>query len=211
MRRVAPATQIGDYTLIKTLGTGTCGKVKLAKHIVTDEFVAIKIIRKMNVIEHPTLQKRIEQEISLMKLLDHPHILKLIEVLDSPRHIHLVLEYCENRELLDYLARTQSLREDKALDIFRQIIYGRDYLHSRLICHRDLKPENILVTGSGRICLADFGFARWIQSHARETRCGSPHYSAPEIIRGGAYDGFAADVWSAGVILFALLAVCFNF
>jgi BR serine/threonine kinase len=200
--------RIGDYDLLETLGEGTTGKVRLAKHSVTGDLVAIKIIRKSDFVQRPILQQKIEREISLMKLMDHPHILKLLDVLDSPRHIHLVLEYAENGELFDYVVRAQTLRVDVALEIFRQIIYGLDYLHSLSICHRDLKPENILLDGNGQIRIADFGFARWMRAKIAETSCGSPHYAAPEVIRGLPYDGCAADIWSAGVILYALLVVC---
>lgn len=200
-------TEIGDYTLMRTLGSGTTGKVKLAQKNTTHELVAIKIIKKANFLQKPNLEAKIHREIALMRLLDHPHILKLKDVLEGPRHLHLVLEYAENGELFDYLVRAQSLREDVALDIFRQLIYGLDYLHQHNICHRDLKPENILLDSNGHIKIADFGFARWMREKIAETSCGSPHYAAPEVIRGRPYDGLKADIWSAGVILFALLAV----
>jgi BR serine/threonine kinase len=116
------------------------------------------------------------------------------------------LEYCEKGELLDLLIREQCFPEDVALDAFRQIVYAVDYLHSRSICHRDLKPENILLNAAGRLCLADFGFARLVHENMAETSCGSPHYAAPEVMRGVPYDGCMADIWSLGVILYALLA-----
>ncbi|KAH0795517.1 CAMK family protein kinase [Histomonas meleagridis] len=202
--------RIGDYILLQTIGTGSTCKVKLAQHCQTEELVAIKIIKKSHFIQKPNLEKKIQREIALMKLLNHPHIIKLKEVLESPRHLHLVLEYAENGELFDYLVRSQTLPQDEALNIFRQIIYGIDYLHSLSICHRDLKPENILIDGNGQIKIADFGFARWMKLNIADTSCGSPHYAAPEVIRGLPYDGRCADIWSAGVILFALLAVCFD-
>ena len=201
-------SEIGDYTVIKTLGVGTTGKVKLAQHKVTNQLVAIKIIKKANFLVKPNLEFKIQREIALMRLLDHPHILKLLDVFESERHLHLVLEYAENGELFDYLVRSQSLREDQALDIFRQLIYGLDYLHAHNICHRDLKPENILLDSNMHIKIGDFGFARWMRENIAETSCGSPHYAAPEVIKGNPYDGLAADLWSAGVILYALLAVC---
>ena len=198
--------QIGDFTVIKTLGEGTTGKVKLARHNETGDLVAIKIIKKTGFHQNAQLQKKIQREISLMRLCDHPHILKLIEVFESQRHLYLVLEYTENGELFDFLVQERSLREDVALDIFRQIIYGLDYLHCHSICHRDLKPENILLDANGRVKIADFGFARWMKEKIAETSCGSPHYAAPEVIKGHPYEGCPADIWSAGVILFALLA-----
>ena len=98
-----------------------------------------------------------------------------------------------------------------ALDFFRQLIYGLEYLHTHGICHRDLKPENILLDEYDHIKIADFGFARWMPSNIAETSCGSPHYAAPEVIRGIPYDGRKSDIWSCGVILFALCAVCIFF
>jgi BR serine/threonine kinase len=146
-----------------------------------------------------------------MRLLDHPHMLKLIDVLDGARHLHLVLEYAENGELFDYLVKERSLQEDDALDIFRQMMYALDYLHTHSVCHRDLKPENILLDANRQVRIADFGFARWMRDKIADTSCGSPHYAAPEVIRGQRYDGCAADIWSAGVILYALLAGCLPF
>lgn len=198
--------RIGDYVIIRPLGSGTTGKVKLAQNCTDGTFVAIKIIKKSNFLQKPNLLVKIQREMSLMRLFDHPHILKLIEVLESERHLYMVLEYAENGELFDYLVKSGSLREDVALDIFRQIIFGLEYLHSHSICHRDLKPENILLDGNGHIKIADFGFARWMREKIAETSCGSPHYAAPEVIRGQPYEGCSADIWSAGVILYALLA-----
>lgn len=198
--------RIGDYVLIKTIGTGTTGKVKLAQRVNTNEYVAIKVVKKEKVEVGYDIEQKVHREIALMRLFDHPHILKLIEVLESKRHIFLVLEYAEKGELFDYLVQSGTLREDVAIDIFRQIIFGLSYLHAHSICHRDLKPENILMDKFGRIKIADFGFARWMPSHIAETSCGSPHYAAPEVIRGGSYAGRPADIWSAGVILYALLA-----
>jgi BR serine/threonine kinase len=206
---MAAENRIGDYLIIRTLGTGTTGKVKLAEHVITGEHVAIKIIKKADFGVKPALKAKIEREIALMRLLDHPQILKLVDVLDSPRHLHMILEYAENGELSEYLVRAQTLREDTALDIFRQLIFGLEYLHSRSICHHDLKLENILLDSNGRIRIADFGFPLWMRSKIAEASCRLPHYAAPEVIRGQPYDGCAANVWSAGVILYALLAVCF--
>jgi BR serine/threonine kinase len=146
-----------------------------------------------------------------MQLVDHPHLLKLVDVLESPRHFYMVLEYAEKGELFEYLVAQGHLSEDIAMRFFRQIIYALEYLHSLGICHRDLKPENILLDANLNMKIADFGFARFVKSNIAETSCGSPHYAAPEVIAGLPYDGRAADVWSCGVILYALLAVCIIF
>ena len=198
--------EIGPFLLIKTLGIGTTGKVKLAINRETKQEVAIKIIAKTTFQQRPNLQVKIQREIALMRLVDHSHLLKLVDVLESPRHLYIVLEYASKGELFDFLVEHRRLQEDIALKFFRQIIYGLEYLHSLGICHRDLKPENILLDDQYNIKIADFGFAKFVKSSIAETSCGSPHYAAPEVIRGEPYDGCAADVWSCGVILYALLA-----
>jgi BR serine/threonine kinase len=141
-----------------------------------------------------------------MRLCDHPHILKVCDYLQSPRHIYIVLEYASRGGLFDFLVESKTLPEDRARNFFRQIIYGLEYLHSLGVCHRDLKPENILLDANLNVKIADFGFARFVKSNVTDTSCGSPHYAAPEIVKGNPYNGKAADVWSCGVILYALLA-----
>ena len=203
-----PKQEVGDYILGQLLGEGTTGKVKLAVHKETGEEVAVKIIKKSMFEVKPDLERKIRREIALMRLLDHPHIMKLIGVCESPRHLYIILEYEKHGELFDYLVSRRRLSPEVALNFFRQMIYGLEYLHSHGICHRDLKPENILLDEFDHIKIADFGFARWMRTSLAETSCGSPHYAAPEVIRGERYDGRLSDIWSCGVILFALLAVC---
>lgn len=198
----------GPYILQNVLGTGTTGKVKLAYHKETGQQVAIKIISKSAFDEKPNLQLKVRREIALMRAVKHPNILRLIDVLESQRHLCMVLEYAKNGELFDFLVSRRCLPEDLAIDIFRQIILAIEYLHFHGICHRDLKPENILLDQFNKIKIADFGFARWVKKNVTDTSCGSPHYAAPEVIRGIPYDPKRADIWSLGVILYALLAVC---
>ena len=205
------AGDIGSYKLTHTLGEGTTGKVKLGYHTQTGEQVAIKIISKSSFSKQPKLQQKVQREIALMRLVKHPNILRLLDVLESNRHLYIVLEYAPQGDLFDFLVSRRFLPENVALDFFRQIILAVEYLHSFGICHRDLKPENILLDGSTRAKIADFGFARYTKSSLAETSCGSPHYAAPEVIKGTQYDGKAADIWSCGVILYALLAVCINY
>jgi BR serine/threonine kinase len=190
------------------LGEGTTGKVKLAYHKDSGEQVAIKIVPKSAFIQKPDLENKVRREIALMKVVSHPNILKLIDVLESDRHLYMVLEYAQKGELFDYLVSQGSLSPQVGLDFFRQITLAIEYLHQLGICHRDLKPENILVDSNDRIKIADFGFARWVRRDVADTSCGSPHYAAPEVIKGGQYDGRRADIWSLGIILYALLAVC---
>ena len=196
---------IGPYMLIRNLGSGAASKIKLAIHNETKQPVAIKIIKKDSFKERPELQVKVQREIALMRLFDHPHVLKLLDILESPRHLYIGLEYASEGELFQYVVSKGKLGEEEAMHFFRQIIYGMEYLHSLGICHRDMKPENILLDSKQNIKIADFGFARFSKQNVAETSCGSPHYVAPEVIGGGLYDGRAADVWSCGVILYAML------
>lgn len=196
---------VGPYVITRLLGEGTTGKVKLAYHKDTGEQVAIKVISKASFQQNPNLHRKVHREISLMKLVNHPNILRLIDVLESSRNLYIVLEYAQKGELFDFLVARRCLPEDQAMEFFRQIVLASEYLHSHGICHRDLKPENILLDSNNRVKVADFGFARWV-TKMTDTSCGSPHYAAPEVIKGVPYDGRRADIWSMGVILYALLA-----
>lgn len=206
-----PQQRIGEYEILKEIRRGTTAKVLLCEHIQTRKQVAIKCIKKAHFSKSPQLQNKVHREIALMRLLDHPHLLKLHEVCESQRHIYMVLEYAQHGELFDYLISRQTCPLDVSLKFFRQILYGLEFLHVHAICHRDLKPENILLDENDDIKIGDFGFARWMRSNIAETSCGSPHYAAPEVIRGVPYDGRAADIWSCGVILYALVVVCIFF
>ena len=198
--------EIGDYIVLQTIGVGATGKVKLGEHKTKHTLAAIKIFKKSSFEARPDLQQKIQRETALMRLLDHPHLLKLKEICESPRHIYVILEYAAHGELFDYLMSRRALTVETAMKFFRQIIYGLDYLHSNNICHRDLKPENILLDDNDNIKIADFGFARWMTANIAETSCGSPHYASPEIVKGIPYDGRLADIWSCGVVLYALLS-----
>ena len=198
--------RIGKYEVLKSLGEGTSAKVKLCVNTETGEKVAIKIIKKSLFDTKADFKRKIMREIALMRFLEHPHIIRLHEVFESTNHLYMILEYAQNGELYDYLVARRFLKPDTAMKFFRQIIYGIDFLHSNSICHRDLKPENILLDENNNLKIADFGFARWMKTNTAITSCGSPHYAAPEVVKGAPYDGRAADVWSSGVILYALLA-----
>jgi BR serine/threonine kinase len=202
---ISKSHDLGSYTLLHTLGTGTSSKVKLAEHKQTHLQVAIKVIRKDDFHLHPEILQKIHREIALMRLMDHPHLLRLHEILESHRHLYLVMDYASHGELLDYVVARGQLTPPEAIRIFRQILYGLDYLHRHSICHRDLKLENILLDDHDNVKIGDFGFARWMSSNVADTSCGSPHYASPEVIMGKPYDGRKADVWSSGVVLYSLL------
>ena len=148
----------------------------------------------------------IEREIVIMKLIEHPNIMRLHDVWETSTELYLILEYVEGGELFDYLCERGRLPAREALGYFQQIIAAIDYCHRFNIAHRDLKPENLLLDRDKNIKVADFGMAVWQSAgNMLNTACGSPHYAAPEVIKGEAYDGTAADIWSCGVILYALL------
>ncbi|KAJ5078623.1 serine/threonine-protein kinase brsk2-like protein [Anaeramoeba ignava] len=201
------SNKIGNYIIGKTLGIGSTGKVKLGIEEETEEKVAIKIISKKEIKTKKNALIKIEREIAILKLLSHPHVLKLHDVYESSSHLYLVMEHLEGGELFDYLITKGILPDQQALFFFQQIIFGLDYCHKHFVCHRDLKPENLLLDKNNYIKIADFGMARLTKrQNLLVTSCGSPHYASPEVILGIKYNGMKADIWSCGVILFALLA-----
>ena len=197
--------EIGNYILLETIGSGSSGKVKLGQDKIMGTKVAIKILKKSTIETKSDVAIKIKREIGLMRLFNHPHLLKLINVLESARHLYIILEYASHGELFDFLQEQPSLSVEFAIRLFRQIIYGLEFLHSHSICHRDIKPENILLDAHDNIKIADFGFSRWMRDNIAVTACGSPHYTAPEIIIGLPYDGRAADIWSCGVVFYTLM------
>uniref|UniRef100_A0A8B9GXS8 BR serine/threonine kinase 2 n=1 Tax=Astyanax mexicanus TaxID=7994 RepID=A0A8B9GXS8_ASTMX len=198
------ASYVGPYRLEKTLGKGQTGLVKLGVHCVTCQKVAIKIVNREKLSE--SVLMKVEREIAILKLIEHPHVLKLHDVYENKKYLYLVLEHVSGGELFDYLVKKGRLTPKEARKFFRQIMSALDFCHSHSICHRDLKPENLLLDEKNNIRIADFGMASLqVGDSLLETSCGSPHYACPEVIRGEKYDGRKADVWSCGVILFALL------
>ncbi|XP_029290125.1 serine/threonine-protein kinase BRSK2 isoform X4 [Cottoperca gobio] len=178
--------------------------VKLGIHCVTCQKVAIKIVNREKLSE--SVLMKVEREIAILKLIEHPHVLKLHDVYENKKYLYLVLEHVSGGELFDYLVKKGRLTPKEARKFFRQIMSALDFCHSHSICHRDLKPENLLLDEKNNIRIADFGMASLqVGDSLLETSCGSPHYACPEVIRGEKYDGRKADVWSCGVILFALL------
>ncbi|KAG0269277.1 hypothetical protein DFQ27_004140 [Actinomortierella ambigua] len=197
---------VGPYLLGKTLGKGSSGCVKLARHRKSNEQVAIKIISKASLVNRAAVHRGIEREIAIMKLINHPHVIRLYDVYETEKELFLVMEYVSGGELFEYLVNKGRLEEAEALRFFQQIIVGLAFCHKRKICHRDLKPENLLLDDRMNVKIADFGMAS-LQKTGRllETSCGSPHYASPEVVTGMKYDGSSSDIWSCGIILYALL------
>ncbi|XP_058113804.1 CBL-interacting serine/threonine-protein kinase 21-like [Magnolia sinica] len=200
------AANIGKYQLGRTIGEGTFAKVKVAVNTETGHNVAIKIIDKQMVIDN-NLMDQVKREISTMKLLHHPNIVRIYEVIATKRKIYLVMEYISGGQLTDKMSYLKRLHEDEARKCFQQLIDAVDYCHCRGVYHRDLKPENLLLDSQGNMKVSDFGLSILRKpGDLLSTACGSPSYVAPEVIANKNYDGSAADVWSCGVILFELLA-----
>lgn len=197
---------IGNYRMGRTLGVGSFGKVKVAEHIYTGNKVAIKILNRRK-IKNLRMDEKIRREIQNLKLFRHPHIIKLYEVIEAPTDIFMVMEYVPGGELFDYIVHNGKLSEDEGRRLFQQIISGVEYCHSHKVVHRDLKPENLLLdTIHMSVKIADFGLSNMMQDgDFLKTSCGSPNYAAPEVISGRLYAGPEVDVWSCGVILYALL------
>ncbi|XP_010275897.1 PREDICTED: CBL-interacting serine/threonine-protein kinase 23-like isoform X4 [Nelumbo nucifera] len=202
-------TRVGKYELGRTLGEGTFAKVKFAHNVDTGENFAIKILDKEKVLKHKMIGQ-IKREISTMKLIRHPNVTRMYEVMASKTKIYIVLEFVNGGELFDKIASHGRLKEDEARKYFQQLINAVDYCHSRGVFHRDLKPENLLLDANGVLKVSDFGLSA-VSQQVREdgllhTTCGTPNYVAPEVINNKGYDGAKADLWSCGVILFVLMA-----
>lgn len=196
--------RLNQYSFVKTIGEGSFGKVKLARHKVTGQEVAMKQINRRKLISRD-MAGRVEREISYLQLLRHPHIIKLYSVINTKTDIFMVLEYVP-MELFDYIVKHGRLGENKARKLFQQIICAVEYCHRHKIVHRDLKPENLLLDKNMNVKIADFGLSNIMtDGNFLKTSCGSPNYAAPEVIGGKLYAGPEVDVWSCGVILYVFL------
>ncbi|KAI0078302.1 Pkinase-domain-containing protein [Panus rudis PR-1116 ss-1] len=209
---------VGPWIIGECVGKGASGHVKIAKHRRTGQLAAVKILplqpfvnsRNASDAQAKSEKQRlgIDREITMMKLMNHPNIMRIYDVYEGDHQLYLILEYVEGGELFDFLVNRGKLPPLEALSYFKQIVYGLNYAHTFSIIHRDLKPENILIHSLNPplIKIADWGMAAFAPPSLQlETSCGSPHYASPEIVNGHKYTGTATDIWSCGVILYALL------
>uniref|UniRef100_A0A803KU45 non-specific serine/threonine protein kinase n=1 Tax=Chenopodium quinoa TaxID=63459 RepID=A0A803KU45_CHEQI len=200
--------RLGKYELGRLLGEGNFGKVKFAKNIETGNSFAVKILEKKKIL-NLKITDQIKREIATLKLLRHPNIVRLYEVLASKTKIYMILQYVHGGELFDKIASRGKLPEKEGRRLFQQLIDGVNYCHDRGVFHRDLKLENILIDGKGNLKVSDFGLSALPQHFGSDgllhTTCGSPNYVAPEILANRGYSGATADVWSCGVILYVIL------
>lgn len=200
------AKSIGHYVLMKTIGEGTFGKVKLGTHILTGERVAVKVLEKERIQELADVE-RVAREIHILKLIRRcRHIIQLYEIIETPRQLYLIMEYAPGGELFDYIVEHGRAEEKDACRFLHQILAGVERVHQTNVVHRDMKPENLLLDERECIKIVDFGLSNTFQDgQLLQTACGSPCYAAPEMIAGNQYFPPMVDVWSCGVILFALV------
>ncbi|CAI8585788.1 unnamed protein product [Vicia faba] len=199
--------KVGKYEIGRTIGEGTFAKVKFAQNTETGESVAMKILDRSTIIKHK-MADQIKREISIMKLVRHPYVVRLHEVLASRTKIYIILEFITGGELFDKIVHHGRLSEAEARRYFQQLIDGVDYCHSKGVYHRDLKPENLLLDSLGNMKISDFGLSALPEQGVSmlRTTCGTPNYVAPEVLSHKGYNGAPADVWSCGVILYVLMA-----
>ncbi|XP_018473241.2 CBL-interacting serine/threonine-protein kinase 11 [Raphanus sativus] len=201
----------GKYELGKLLGCGAFAKVYHARDLRTGQSVAIKILNKKKLLlANPALANNIKREISIMRRLSHPNIVKLHEVMATRTKIFFAMEFVKGGELFNKISKHGRITEDLSRRYFQQLISAVGYCHARGVYHRDLKPENLLIDDSGSLKVSDFGLSALTDQIRPDgllhTLCGTPAYVAPEILSKKGYDGAKVDVWSCGVVLFVLTA-----
>ena len=198
---------IGNYLIKRTLGQGTFGKVKLGIYLPSQEKVAIKILEKDRILEKDD-EIRVKREFDMLALFNNPNVILVAEIFESADSFYSVMEFCEGGELFNYIVKNRRLSEEEAAFFYYQLITGLEYIHSLGIVHRDLKPENLLLTKDHLLKIIDFGLSNYFKEGQKEllvTPCGSPCYASPEMVAGKTYDGFKIDIWSTGIILYAML------
>ena len=195
---------LNDYSFIKDIGEGNFGKVKLSTLDSTKEKFAIKILDKEKL--KSQTKSTLYNEIEIISTLKHPNIVYVDKILEDEKNYYIIMEFCEKGELFDYIVEKERLCPEEASFFFYQIINGVEYIHKQGFVHRDLKPENLLLTKEKILKIIDFGLCHNFNgTKFLTTKCGSPSYAAPEILKGFPYDGFKTDIWCCGIILYAML------
>jgi len=193
------------YVISKTLGKGTFGKVKLAYNQENkNEKYACKILLKSNIKDEDD-NLRCKREMDILKKMHHVNVVRTYEIISTETTFYIFMDFCAKGELFNYIVVKQRLSEKKSAFFYYQLINGIEYIHKKGVCHRDLKPENLLLTEKNKLKIIDFGLSNYFNGNLLETPCGSPCYASPEMVRGHKYDGFKIDIWSSGIILYAML------
>ena len=207
IKKIEKEYNIGNYLIKKTLGQGTFGKVKLGIYLPTGEKVAIKILEKDRIVELDD-KVRVKREFDMLARLNHPNVILVAEIFESQNNYYSVMEYCEGGELFNYIVKNRRIGNNESAFFYYQLINGLEYIHSLGIVHRDLKPENLLLTKEHILKIIDFGLSNYFKEGQKDylsTPCGSPCYASPEMVSGKKYNGFKIDIWSTGIILYAML------
>ena len=193
------------YIISKTLGKGTFGKVKLAynKDNINEKY-ACKILLKSNIKDEDDYM-RCKREMDILKRMHHVNVVRTYEIISTKTTYFILMDFCAKGELFNYIVQKQHLSEEKSAFFYYQLINGIYYIHQKGICHRDLKPENLLLTEKYKLKIIDFGLSNYFKGNLLETPCGSPCYASPEMVIGNKYNGFCIDIWSSGIILYAML------
>jgi len=198
-----PKLQLTDFVILRTLGTGSFGRVRLVQYKATGQYYAMKILKKSEVVRLKQVE-HVNNERSILSLCDHPFLVKLFGTFQDNANLYVIMEYVVGGEVFSYLKRFQRFPSYIAKFYAAEVVLAIEYLHSKEIIYRDLKPENLLLTSTGHIKITDFGFAKVVPD-VTWTLCGTPDYLAPEIIQSKAY-GKAVDWYSLGVLIFEMLA-----
>jgi len=200
-----PPTTLEFYKFIKLIGKGAFGKVTLGVHLLTGKHVAIKTIEK-SFMNDEFSKRKVFQEVYLLKKIKHSNVIRLLEVFESEKHMLIVMEYAGGGDLLRLIKRKGRLEESDSKYIFKQIVYGVAHIHCRSVIHRDIKLDNILLDSEKGVKICDFGVSKITKKgQIIKEQCGTPAYLAPEIIEDKGYEGFYVDIWSLGVLLYAML------
>ena len=194
-----------EYSIEGIIGMGTFSTVRLGINKKTKEKVAIKILDKSKITNERDYTKVI-REMNMLKSLNHPNVIKINKICETSNYFYIIMELCENGELFDYIVKARYLNEEDASFFYYQLINGLEYIHKNNIVHRDLKPENLLLSSNNTLKIIDFGLSNYFyQNNLLTTPCGSPCYASPEMVSGQKYNGFMIDVWSSGIVLYAMV------
>lgn len=200
-----PPSGLDHYKFVEEIGKGAFGKVYLAIHKLTGKFVAIKVIERGQ-LEDKYARKKVFQEVYILKKIRHSNIIRLYEVFENKKHIMMVMEYAGGGDLYHLVKKSKHLTEDETKYIFKKLVHGVAHCHCRSVLHRDIKLDNIILDGEGGVKICDFGVSRLVtRNEVIQEQCGTPAYLPPEMASNSEYSGFSVDVWSLGILLYAML------